>query len=134
MRGFRLFVLLMCVVAIVAFSQTGGNQSAPAGARPADPNAGKTTDQEFKNIQVLKGIPAEELIPAMTYFNAALGVECNYCHVVQPTRAFEKDDKEEKKTARQMITMTQAINKDNFKGNLEVGCATCHGGRAHPTA
>lgn len=133
MRGFCLFVLLLCIAAAVASSQTGGSQSAPSGARPADTNAGKTTDQAFKNIQALKGVPADELIPAMQYFDAALGVECGYCHVVQPTRAFEKDDKEEKKTARQMIAMTQAINKDNFKGNLEVGCATCHAGRAHPT-
>lgn len=135
MRGFCLFVLLLCVAVVVASSQTGGSQSAPpSGARPADTNAGKTTDQAYKNIQALKGLPADELIPAMQYFNAALGVECNYCHVVQPTRAFEKDDKDEKKTARQMIAMTQAINKDNFKGNLEVGCATCHSGRAHSTA
>jgi len=138
MRGLRLFIMLMCVAAIVAFSQTGSNQSTPPSggqaAKPADPNAGKTTDEAFKNIQSLKGVPADELIPAMQYFNAALGVDCNYCHVVQPTRAFEKDDKDEKKTARLMIAMTQAINKDNFKGNVEVGCATCHGGRAHPTA
>ncbi len=32
-----------------------------------------------------------------------------------------------------MIAMTQGINKDNFKGDLEVGCATCHGGHAHPS-
>ena len=138
MRGLRLFIMLVCVAAIVAFSQTGNNQSTPPSggqaARPADPNAGKTTDEAFKNIQSLKGVPADELIPAMQYFNAALGVDCNYCHVVRPTRAFEKDDKEEKKTARLMIAMTQAINKDNFKGNVEVGCATCHGGRANPTA
>src|SRR5947209_3339938 len=135
MRAFRLFILLLCVAAVVAFSQTGSNPSAPpSGARPADANAGKTTDQAYKNIQVLKGLPADELIPAMQYFNAALGVECGYCHVVQPTRAFEKDDKDEKKTARQMITMTQGINKDNFKGDLEVGCATCHAGRTNPTS
>ena len=135
MRAFRLFILLLCVAAVVAFSQTGSNPSAPpSGARPADANAGKTTDQAYKNIQVVKGLPADELIPAMQYFNAALGVECGYCHVVQPTRAFEKDDKDEKKTARQMITMTQGINKDNFKGDLEVGCATCHAGRTNPTS
>src|SRR5205807_7882009 len=83
MRGVRLFILLLCVAAVVAFSQTGSNPSAPpSGARSADANAGKTTDQAYKNIQVLKGFPADELIPAMQYFNASLGVDCNYCHEI----------------------------------------------------
>jgi photosynthetic reaction center cytochrome c subunit len=138
-----LFMLLIFTMgAIVAFTQTGdhkdqkaaqpGAQGTPAAGQQA---AAKTTDQAFKNIQAIKGVPAEELIPAMQYFNASLGVECDYCHVSQPGTgpAFDKDDKDEKKTARMMIAMTQAINKDNFKGSLEVGCATCHSGHAHPS-
>ena len=49
--------------------------------------------QQFKNIQVLKDIPADQLIPAMQFITASLGVECEFCHV---EGAFEKDDKKPK--------------------------------------
>jgi hypothetical protein len=45
---------------------------------------------------------------------------------------FDKDEKQEKATAREMITMTMAINKDNFKGHREVTCNTCHRGASKP--
>ena len=60
----------------------------------------KTTDQAFKNIQILKGIPADQLIPTMQFISASLGVECEYCHV---EGAFDKDDKKPKQTARKMM-------------------------------
>src|SRR3954453_13745738 len=64
--------------------------------------APKTIDQQFKNIQVLKGIPADQLIPAMQFITASLGVECDFCHV---QGAFEKDDKKPKQIARKMMEM-----------------------------
>jgi hypothetical protein len=42
---------------------------------------------------------------------------------------FGSDEKAEKKTAREMITMVMGINKGNFRGNPEVSCYTCHRGR-----
>jgi hypothetical protein len=90
----------------------------------------KTAEQQFKNIQVLKEAPAEQVIPAMRFISASLGVECEFCHVEQQ---MEKDDKKEKQTARKMISMELAINKTNFDGNTEVTCYTCHRGSPHPT-
>ncbi len=98
------------------------------------PATGQTAEQHFKNIQALKGVPAEQVIPAMQYFNAALGVECNFCHVRGATLEPEKDDKKEKLTARKMIAMTESINKANFDGKPEVGCGTCHTGKTHPSS
>jgi hypothetical protein len=98
------------------------------------PAAGKTAEQQFKNIQVLKGAPAEQVIPTMQYFNASLGVECDFCHVRQQTLEPAKDDKKEKLTARKMIEMTESINRANFEGKPEVGCGTCHTGKTHPSA
>jgi photosynthetic reaction center cytochrome c subunit len=94
-------------------------------------DAPKTAEQQFKNIQVLKGIPADQLIPTMQFIAASLGVECEFCHV---EHQMDKDDKKEKKTARKMIAMELAIDKDNFDGNLGVTCFTCHRGSAHPVA
>lgn len=89
----------------------------------------KTAAEVYKNIQVLKDLPAEQLDQVMTYMSGSLGVKCNFCHVPQQ---WEKDDKEEKQTAREMIKMTFAINRDSFKGRTEVSCATCHNGKSHP--
>jgi photosynthetic reaction center cytochrome c subunit len=102
--------------------------SASAQAANAPPQT-KTTEQAFKNIQVLKGLPADQLIPSMQFISASLGVECDYCHV---QNAFDKDDKKPKPIARKMIQMMFAINKDNFEGHREVTCNSCHGGSPHP--
>jgi photosynthetic reaction center cytochrome c subunit len=93
------------------------------------PQAAKTAAQEFKNVQILKDIPADQLIPAMQFISASLGTECDYCHV---ERAFEKDDKKPKKTARSMIEMMLTINRENFEGHREVTCYSCHRGAAKP--
>jgi len=93
--------------------------------------APKTTDQAFKNIQILKGIPADQLIPTMQFISASLGVECEYCHV---EGAFDKDDKKPKQVARKMMEMMFAINKGTFENRREVTCYSCHRGGSHPVA
>ncbi len=93
----------------------------------------KTVEQEQKNIQVLKGMPASQLLPAMNFISASLGVRCNFCHVNNDGKwDFASDEKGEKKAAREMITMVLGINKNNFRGNTEVSCYTCHRSRTSP--
>ena len=108
----------------------------PAQAGAANTDSPQTAAQRYKNIQVLKNIPADDLIPSMQFITAALGVECDFCHVEGPDKrlAFDKDDKKEKKTAREMMQMMFAINKNNFDGQFEVSCNTCHRGSPHPQA
>jgi hypothetical protein len=89
------------------------------------------TEEAYKNIHVLKGIPADQLIPAMQFITSSLGVECSYCHV---EGAFEKDDKKPKATARKMMEMMFAINHDNFDEKRQVTCYSCHRGSSHPVA
>jgi photosynthetic reaction center cytochrome c subunit len=97
------------------------------------PAPAKLAEQQFKNIKVLNGIPAEQVIPAMQFISASLGVECEFCHVRQERgMAFEKDDKKPKIAARSMIQMMNTINKDNFEGKREVTCYSCHRGASHP--
>lgn len=107
---------------------------APAQPRPAQSGAStqaapKTAGEAFKNVQILKDIPANQLIPTMQFISTSLGVRCGYCHV---EGAFWKDDKRTKLTARHMIQMELAINKENFNGRTEVTCYTCHRGLTHP--
>jgi photosynthetic reaction center cytochrome c subunit len=91
--------------------------------------AAKTAAQQFKNIQILKDMPADQLIPSMQFITASLGVDCEYCHV---EKAFDKDDKKTKGYARHMMEMMFNINKDNFEGQRWVTCYTCHQGSPHP--
>jgi hypothetical protein len=92
---------------------------------------GKTAEQVYKNIQELKGTPADQLNAAMQFIAVSLGVECDSCHV---TGKYEADDKNNKKTARAMMAMTAAINKDSFRGQRQVTCYTCHRGSLRPVA
>lgn len=65
----------------------------------------------------------------MQFISASLGVECEFCHV---QGKFEADDKRPKQTARKMIAMTFALNKENFDGHREVACYSCHHGKNMP--
>src|SRR5215475_10013122 len=82
----------------------------------------KATDQSpaegFKNIQVLKDMPASQLQAAMSFMAASLGVECSHCHTPP---AMEKDEKPAKQTARRMLVMMNDINK-NFGDKILVNC------------
>jgi photosynthetic reaction center cytochrome c subunit len=93
------------------------------------PGPPRTAEQAYKNIQVLKTIPADQLIPSMQFIAASLGVECEFCHVAG---AFEKDDKKPKQTARKMMEMMFTIDKTNFEGKQEVTCYSCHRGNVKP--
>jgi photosynthetic reaction center cytochrome c subunit len=91
----------------------------------------QTAQAVFKNIQVLKGFSSDQLIPAMRFITASLGVECSYCHVQDH---FDQDDKKPKQIARDMMRMMLAIDKDSFEGNREVTCYSCHRGSLKPEA
>ena len=97
----------------------GGPPPPPAPFLP-----GQTSGQYYKNVTVMKDVPAPDLIPAMQYIRSALGTDCEYCHA----QDFSSDEKEAKKTARMMITMVMKINADNFKGGHNVECFSCHQG------
>jgi photosynthetic reaction center cytochrome c subunit len=110
-----------------------GPQNTAATVQQQPPSAEKTVDQTQKNIKVLKGMPASQLIPVMNFMSVSLGVSCAACHVGSPGKwEFEKDDKEEKDVARKMIQMTMDINKTSFNNRRQVTCNTCHRGSEHP--
>jgi tetratricopeptide (TPR) repeat protein len=83
----------------------------------------------YKNIQVLKDISSDQLIPSMRFISASLGVQCSYCHV---ENHFESDDKRPKQVARDMMRMMLAIDKNSFKGSRKVTCYSCHRGSLRP--
>src|SRR5260370_34295763 len=113
----------------VMLTMAGAWAQSGAPKAPVAPAGPKLAAEEYKNIHALKGIPAEQSIPSMPFIATSPGVECRYCHVAH---ANEKDDKKPKVTARKMINMMMAINKDNFEGKREVTCYSCHRGAAKP--
>ena len=88
----------------------------------------------FKNVQVLKGIPVDEFMDTMGMFSAALSLNCIDCHVAESVDKWEKfaDETPLKRTARTMLLMVNAINKEHFKGVRSVSCYTCHRGDLRP--
>ena len=119
-------VVALAAALLAVHAQNPTQASAPQTGAPAAP---KTASQQFKNIQVLKDVPADQLIPAMQFITASLGVDCEYCHV---EHAFDKDDKKPKVMARKMMEMMITINNENFESHRMVTCYTCHQGGAHP--
>ncbi|WP_321473718.1 photosynthetic reaction center cytochrome c subunit family protein [uncultured Paludibaculum sp.] len=111
---------LSCVIAIALLGQ--------AAAQTPEP---KKAEEVYKNIVQLKGTSADQLLPAMQFMSASLGVQCSFCHVQGKD---ESDEKKPKLEAREMIAMTNAMNKAHFKGRRELTCNSCHHGATHPAA
>lgn len=122
-------VAASCVV-VVAFASI-----VPAGA------AQKFPPDSATNLKVLpKDIAMRALIDTMASFTRALGVRCPFCHVGKEgdpleTFQFAKDDKAEKRRARDMLRMVASINEtlmmsmaDHHDAHVVVTCATCHHG------
>ncbi len=150
----RLIVgVLCCTTALMVIANVGAQKSLPVRsdfavslsslgiATPAQTPAAatappeKTVDQTHKNIQVLKGLPDSQLGTVMNFIAVSMGRQCNFCHVRKGNDwIWESDDKEEKQTARAMMKMVLSINKDNFRGNIQVSCYTCHRGRNQPNS
>ncbi len=91
-------------------------------------------EQVFKNVKVLKGIPASEFMDTMGFFAASLGLNCVYCHVAESMENWDKfaEDVPRKETARAMILMVNALNKSSFGGRRALTCYSCHRGAEHP--
>lgn len=123
-----LFVATVCVAG-TGFKMIGQDAPQKNPVQKAAAPAVKTAEQQFKNIQILKGIPADQLIPSMQFISASLGVDCEFCHV---EHYMDKDDKKTKVAARKMMTMMFEINADNFDGERKVTCNSCHHGSPHP--
>lgn len=97
----------------------------------ADPQKPLTSDQFFKNVVVLKGIPVNQFMATMGFFSASLGYSCENCHDGNSWENYIADTPK-KRTARAMVGMVQTINKNFFGSRQVVTCYSCHHGGDHP--
>src|SRR5262245_46654659 len=101
------------------------------------PRASLPAESVFKNLKVVKGRTAEQVLRMMNFgFGHSLGVRCQHCHVLGH---WSDEDKNTKQIARDMMAMTGRINNEllpaikNIKSEHPgVGCGNCHHGVARP--
>jgi len=118
---------LWLLSAVLAHGQAGQAGQAP---RP------QMSEEVFKNVQILKGIPVDEFMDTMGMFAAALSLNCVDCHTSESVGSWDKfaDETPIKRTARRMMLMVNNINKDQFGGTRVLTCYTCHRGDLRPKA
>jgi hypothetical protein len=128
-------VTMLVTTAQLSAQGGGGRGGAPQAAQMPAP----------KNLQFFpKDMTGAQLLPIMANFNAALGVNCTYCHnseppVDNPKNDFASDEKDTKKRARVMLAMAREVNM-TLQSQLgkpaaeitQVQCVTCHRGVAIP--
>jgi photosynthetic reaction center cytochrome c subunit len=123
----RLSVRAATAVAVAVFV------GALSTARVASQQRPSLSDQVFKNVQVLKGIPVDEFLGTMGIMAASLQFDCSDCHVNAGTANVDwAADTPRKIMARRMVSMVAAINQTNFGGRQLVTCWTCHRNRDKP--
>lgn len=125
------FSVLALIIAIPLFSEF-----------VIQPKDNWTWPTEPKNMKVLKGVVGEDLKAVMQGWNKALGVKCNFCHKSKEGAPFSEwdfvsDEKPEKNFTREMVKMTNDINKKwigkKFKSQHNITCSTCHRGEKAPS-
>lgn len=114
---------MLCLLGLVSAAGQAGPEQTP-----------QMSENVFKNIQVLKGIPADEFMDTMGMFASSLLFDCTGCHVQEiltnrqafaiPTPRIQR--------ARQMVVMMNTINRNFFGGQPRVTCFTCHRGNNTP--
>jgi tetratricopeptide (TPR) repeat protein len=133
----RRAVLALGVVALASSVVFAQGQATPPPAAAGGQRAGGPPAPS--NLQILpKDISREQLLGAMQQFTLALGVQCNYCHVQEGRGGrndMASDEKQPKKTARQMMIFARELNEKlpavvgkTANDTTRVGCMTCHRG------
>ena len=118
--------MMVCLLGIAAArAQTG-----PAPTNQKEP----MSEDVFKNVQVLRGIPLTQFMETMGFFAASLSLNCTDCHIGESASNWARyaDDTPIKQTARRMVVMMNQINKADFGGARMVTCYTCHRGVQRP--
>ena len=111
----------------------GRESFALEGGQAGTASSPKMVEDVFTNVQVLKGISVDEFMGTMGIMSASLSFCCAECHTGAGTDLVKWDvDTPRKRTARRMVQMVTAINKENFGGRQVVTCWTCHRGRDRP--
>jgi hypothetical protein len=103
---------------------------------PAAPQPRPKAGVFFKNVSssTLKGLSVDDFLQAMGVMTASLGYDCADCHPGAGSDTVNwVIDNPRKVTARKMLEIVTAVNKEHFGGGQLVTCWTCHHGRDNPS-
>jgi nitrate/TMAO reductase-like tetraheme cytochrome c subunit len=92
----------------------------PSEQKPAGPQAQPAAE----TLQILKGMPRPQIIQEMRKFAAALGVECNFCHV----NPFANETARKSVARLMMRDYTMGMK---HKDGSALSCNDCHKGEAN---
>jgi outer membrane lipoprotein-sorting protein len=122
------FLSAVAITATFLFGVASANGQTDAAQKPL------MSEDAFKDVQVLRGIPAGEFIETMGFFAVSLTANCTTCHGDASAGSWEHyaDNTQLKSAARRMVVMMNSINQANFGGKREVTCYTCHRGDRIP--
>ena len=123
----------LAVATICVLMAAAAHGQARAGGQPTEQRP-QLSEEAFKNVRVLRGIPVREFMGTMGFFSASLSLNCTDCHggASASDWANYATDTPLKNRARQMMAMVKAINDANFGGRPFVTCYTCHRGSQRP--
>src|SRR5213593_4021959 len=107
----------IAAVVIIVLATANGIDRRALAQRQAAPAKPMMVDDVFKNVQALKGIGVDDFLLTMGIMSASVGSDCVGCHPSAGTDHVDWAlDTPRKRTARRMVQMVTAINRDNFNG------------------
>lgn len=126
--------IIIAVVWLASVTFVAGQVAPRGGAQSGSAQKPLMAEEAFKNVQVLRGIPASEFIETMGFFAVSLTANCTTCHGDESAGSWDKYaiDTPLKQATRRMVVMVNSINQTNFGGKREVTCFTCHRGDRTP--
>ena len=133
---FRLAVALAALFLLVGADQPKEDPEVTRLLQAIKGKENRPAGEVFKNVTILKTMPAARFLRVMDYgYSRSLGVGCDHCHSED---RWEADEKRPKHAAREMILLTDEINKkletlENIDNSeAVVNCTTCHRGYVKP--
>jgi photosynthetic reaction center cytochrome c subunit len=126
-------IACVCLVGVAMAAGQAGQGGPPTQGQNAQ-QAPAMTEDVFKSVTLLKGIPVDTFFEVMGMFANSMGNDCTFCHVKQAyfDRAKFAEPTPRIIRARGMLAMMNTINKGYFKDEQRVTCFTCHRGSNVP--
>lgn len=127
----KLIVVVFSIVLVVASAiHAKQPEKAPefaslSSAAPAQDPKPAEQKPATETLQILKGMPRQQIIQEMRKFTAALGVECNFCHV---TPQFQAETPRKSVARLMMRDYTMGMK---HKDGSALTCNDCHKGEAN---
>ena len=97
--------LAAAVACLLGIALAVGQAAPQGGGQAAAQEKPLMSEQYFKNVQLLRGIPVDEFLDTMGMFAAATGMNCVDCHVAESDGNWPKYDPNYQKCKPYLVTV-----------------------------